>query len=453
MERKKNRTIWNFVDCLEGDKVVWIIVLLLFLISIVCMFSSTSSLLEDGLTRVDLAKRQFRMVLVGLGFVILLYNIKNIKFFRWLSKWGFVVSFFLLVLLLSKIDTSFVKSVEYNGARRILEIKGQQFHVFEAVKIMMVMYLSWAMDALKKGELPGNFKTIWKKLLFIYLPFVTVFLMIIPGSNSSAIFIALVMVSVILLGGIDWKDILILASAAVLTVSCCVGIYEISDHQKMKRIGTAVSRLFDKTDWEEIYLTSPDKVEREKALDKIRQPYSAMIAIHEGGFFGKGPGQSTQRYVVPDIAEDYMFSFIIEEYGLFGGIWVMILYLSLLARGVLIVKNCRKDLFAKLAVAGLVLLIVGQAFLHILVNVDLIPMTGQTLPLLSHGNFAFICFCLAMGIILSLSRIAARRLEREAQRANPLVQMHEVTSVKDDLDDLDRFDSGQDMQDMQDMQE
>jgi cell division protein FtsW len=181
-----------------------------------------------------------------------------------------------------------------------------------------------------------------------------------------------------------------------------------------------------------------------KALDEIRQPYSAKIAVHQGGLLGKGPGGSTQRYVVPDISEDYMFSFIIEEYGILGGLVIIILYLSLLARSAIIVRNCGNDLYAKLSVAGLTLLISGQAFLHICVNVDIGPMTGQTLPLISHGASAFLCFCIAFGIILSFSKIAYKRIAREQKNADPLVDRH--TDIQNDLNDLDSFESGNDQE-------
>ena len=144
--------------------------------------------------------------------------------------------------------------------------------------------------------------------------------------------------------------------------------------------------------------------------------------------------------MVPDISEDYMYSFIIEEYGFVGGVLVIFLYISLLARGSIIVRNCGKDQFAKLGVAGLCILISGQAFLHMFVNADIGPMTGQTLPLISHGTSAFICFCIAFGVILSFSRIAARRIDKETRAAAPLMEMHE--EVRAGLDDLDAFESG-----------
>ena len=121
---------------------------------------------------------------------------------------------------------------------------------------------------------------------------------------------------------------------------------------------------------------------------------------------------------------------------------MIFLYISLLARGSIIVRNCGGDNFAKLSVAGLCILISGQAFLHMFVNADIGPMTGQTLPLVSHGTSAFLCFSIAFGIILSLSRIAYRRIERETREADPLVSLHESgvkSEMSSSLDDLGAF--------------
>ena len=437
---KKRRNLWNIFENFEGDKVVWMIVLLLMLISVLCMFSSTSRLLERGQSRIDVVKDQLLFVGIGIGIIIGIYNIRNLGWLRWLSKMGFIVSLGFLLALDLKIDLGFIRSIEINGARRILQVGPIQVHVFEVVKVAMIMYLAWAMDALKRGKLGGPEKTVWKKILYIYTPFVVSFLLIIPGSNSSALVIGGMMFIVILIGGGSLKDMGILLGAGVLMIALVFGIYKISDGKYMGRIGTGISRVFEKTDWvEQAKSSRQGSAEWYEAIDKIRQPYSAKIAIHEGGFFGKGPGQSTQRYVVPDISEDYMYSFIIEEYGIIGGLLVLLLYVSLLARGSLIVRYCGNELFPKLAAAGLTMLIVLQAFLHMLVNCDIGPMTGQTLPLISHGASALICFSVAFGIILSVSRYASRKMKREQMQAAPLVEREEI---KSDLDALDAFESG-----------
>ena len=446
-KNRKKTSIWTFADHFEGDKVVWIIVLMLFLFSIVCMFSSSSRLLRDGMTRLDLVKNQFFVVLAGLAVIIVCYNIKNIKFFRWCSQWGFLISFVLLFLLDMHINVPFLKAININNAYRILSVGGFQVHVFEVVKVAMVLYLAWAMDALKRGELHGPQNEFWKKVLYLYAPFLVIFGMIIPGSNSSALIIGLLMFVMILLGGGNLRDMTLLALAAILLLAVIFGLYSATKHNEhplFERIGTGISRVFEDEDWEQQVLDNPKgTIAYQEALDAIRQPYSAKIAVKQGGLIGKGPGQSTQRYVVPDMSEDFMYSFIIEEYGLLGGILVIFLYVSLLARASIIVRNCGSDHYAKLTVAGLCLLIAGQAFLHMFVNADIGPMTGQTLPLISHGNSAFLCFSIAFGIILSFSRIATRRIDKETRMAAPLVEMHESTAVQERLDDLDAYESGQ----------
>ncbi len=439
----RKKTFWTFADRFEGDKVVWIILLMLCLLSIVCMFSSSSRLLDDGMSRLDIVKEQFFTVLAGLAVVIFLYNVKNIKWFRIAGALGFPFSLLLLVLLDARVHLPFLRAIELNGAYRILLVEGIQIHVFEVVKVAMVIYLAWAIDAQKRGALPflKNIGGEWQKILFIYLPFILTFVLILPGSNSSALFIGLVMYIVILLGGGNMRDMLILAAAGVAALMLCFGVYKLSDGKYLQRIGTGISRVFEHEDWEQKLLDSrKGTLEYQEALDAIRQPYAARIAVHEGGLKGKGPGQSTQRYVVPDISEDYIYSFIIEEYGLLGGILVIMLYLSLLSRGSIIVRNCGKDNFAKITVAGLCILISGQAFLHMFVNADIGPMTGQTLPLISHGTSAFLCFSAAFGIILSFSRMAARRIEKETREAVPLSGTRD--DVRDRLDDLDEYESG-----------
>lgn len=424
---------------------VWIIVLMLFLCSIVCMFSSTSRLLKDDMSRVDLLSEQLITVLLGLALVVIIYNIRNIKAFRIASSLGLLVSFVCLFLLDIRINTPFIRAIETNNAYRILSVNGFQIHVFEIVKVAMVMYLAWAVDAIRNGcrLMPGNnLSQKWKKIIYLYVPFIVILVMIIPGSNSSALFIGGIMYIVILIGGGNVKDLLLLALCGIATIGICLGIYHISDGKVLGRIGTGISRVFESTDWEKQFDESKKgSLAYVEALDKLRQPYGARIAIKEGGLLGKGPGESTQKYKVPDYSEDYMFSFIIEEFGLWGALTIIILYLSLLARGSIIVRNCGNDIFAKVAVAGLCLLISGQAFLHIFVNVDIGPMTGQTLPLISHGTSAFICFCVAFGIILSLSRIAGRRIDRETRDAEPLMEIKD--NMRASLDDLDAYESGE----------
>lgn len=432
MKDKRNKSIWNLAAWLKGDIVIWAIVMMLILISIVCIFSSTSRLLEGDQTRVDIVRSQLKIVAAGVAVILICFSIKSTRIFRMFSKWGFLVSALMLLFLdLHDIIGAIgpIKPIKINEAWRIIQIGPIQVHIFEVIKVLMVLYLAWAMDAFRLNELKWPENRLAQKWVYIYGPFLFVFLFTIPGSNTAALFIGAIMFITILLGGGNVKDMLLLLVAGGLILGSCFGIYDMtkdSPKPKMVRIGTAVGRLFDDKDYEAIYLdTSNNRLERQNAIDKIRQPYGAKIAIKEGGILGKGPGQSTQRYIVPDMAEDYMFSFILEEYGLLGGILVIMLYISLLARSSIIVRNCGNDLYPKLVVAGLSILITGQAFLHMFVNADIGPMTGQTLPMISHGNSAFLCFSLAFGLLLSFSRTAADKMKEEQDKATPLMEIDE----------------------------
>ncbi len=458
-ENKKKSTLWNFLDNLEGDKVVWMIVLLLMLISIVAIFSSTSQLaLSQNTSRMAIVGEQMLITLIGFGVIVACYSIRSIGFFRVISQFGFLVSIFLLFILATHKPLGPFKPVMINSAWRIVNIGGFQVHVFEVVKIAMVMYLSWAVNAFRNDKfmianLLAKKHSFWgkpmvKKIVYIYLPIFIVCLGIMVGSLSSTIFIGGIMFITILIGGISIKELILPGVIAVGLLLGCIGINSICIKKDLNtpfpHLASAMARLSsDSTEkrLETIRTAPQNSSEFQDALDKLKQPMSAKIAIHEGGLIGKGPGRSTQRYVVPIMFEDYMFSFIVEEYGLLGGLFVIILYISLLARGSIIVRNCDNH-FAKTAVAGLIILITGQAMMHIMINCDMGPLTGQTLPLVSHGNSSYLMFSLAFGIILSISKMARRKIAREAAQAAPLVEHEQKDEVESTLDDLDLLESG-----------
>lgn len=457
-EEKKKNNLWNFLDNLEGDKVVWMIVLLLMLISIVAIFSSTSQLaLQKGTSRMNIITQQMIITLLSLGLIVICYNIRSIGFFRVFSQFGYALSMFLLLILASHKPVGPIKPLFINSAWRIVSIGGFQVHVFEVVKIAMVMYLAWAVNAYRNDKfMIANLlakkysfwsKPLTKKIVYIYLPIFTVCLGIMVGSLSSTIFIGGIMFITILIGGISVRELILPGLIAVGLLLGCIGINSVSkkpsDQKPFPHLESAMRRLSsDSTEKRiETIRTAPqNSAEFQDALDKLKQPVSAKIAIHEGGLIGKGPGRSTQRYVVPIMFEDYMFSFIVEEYGILGGIFVIILYISLLARGSIIVRNCDNH-FAKTAVAGLVVLITGQAMMHIMINCDMGPLTGQTLPLISHGNSSYIMFSIAFGIILSISKMARRKIAREAAKAAPLVEHDGKDEMERTLDDLDVLES------------
>ena len=426
----EKKGLWRIIDSIEGDKVIWIIVLLLILISVLAIFSSTPLLSQES--RIEIMKSHGKVAIAGLALIFVLYKfVTKIGIYRFFSQFGFFVSLVLLILLDGHCKLGFINAQYLNGAWRTLSLMGVQIHVFEVVKVAMVMYLAWALHALKqdrealeRGEKSPTFwlanslaekkgfefmaKPFAKRSLYIYLPSVLVCGLVMPGSNSSAIFIALILIGTMLIGGIPFKELLAAGAAMMVMAGILFGIYKASDGQQMRRMATFESRMKANYDTEILEKYRKESPEFYHALDSIRQPYGARVAVHEGKLIGKGIGNSTQKYSVTHIYSDYMFSFIIEEYGLLGGIFIIILYLSLLARSSMTIRLCSNE-FAKIAIGGLAFLITGQAFLHIMVNSGIIPMTGQTLPLLSDGASAFLTSCLAFGIILSVSRMAKKK--------------------------------------------
>ena len=437
----------------RGDKVILIIALLLMLISVISVFSSTPLLaLETGVDRIGIMMTQLKVVLVGVFTILLLYIFGRSRLYRWVGKYGFLLSLVMLVILVGNLNLGIIQAGEINGARRVIKVLGKQLHVYEFVKVFMVLYLAWALDAYKRGELklsallaglspklafldrPGG-----QKFLYIYLPTLLTIGLVASGSNSSALFLAAVLVLIILIGGVNFKEMAVFGVAlaglaGLLLLGHRTGLL------KSNRIDTAISRITndDSATMDILLNASPGSSEYNAARDELRQPVGALLAIKEGGIIGKGVGNSTQKYAVPVIFGDYMFSFIVEETGFIGAIFIILLYFSLLARGSLVARDC-DDYFDKIVVAGLAILVTGQAFMHMMVNVHfpLVPQTGQTLPLVSHGTTSFLVFSGVFGILLSISRQTWLKMRKREAEAIRIVERTPADDVQAGLDDLD----------------
>ena len=454
----KRRNIWNWMDGFRGDKVVLIIALLLMLISVISVFSSTPLLaIETGVDRIGIMTDQLKVVGLGVLVILLLYIFGRSGFYRWLGKWCYPLSLVMLVILVFNLNLGIVQAGEINGARRIIKVFGKQLHVYEFVKVFMVLYLAWALDAYKKGEFKLNkflatlapklftwtTRPLGEKLVYIYLPALLTIGFVAAGSNSSALFLAAVLILIILIGGVNFKEIALFFAGCVALAGLLVVGYQ-TGLLKSNRIDTAISRITNDDDATmEILLTSKiGSPEYEAARDELRQPVGALLAIKEGGILGKGIGNSTQKYAVPVIFGDYMFSFIIEETGFFGAILIILLYFSLLARGSTIARDC-DNYFDKIVVAGLAILVTGQAFMHMMVNVHfpLVPQTGQTLPLVSHGTTSFLVFSAVFGILLSISRETYLKMRKREAEAIPIIEREPADEVQASLDDLDNLET------------
>lgn len=455
--RKKAFGFDNLIDWLEGDRIIWIIVFAIIMFSIVGMASSTSLLAKlNSASRFDYAIQQVYISFGGLVLIWLICKFGRVGILKFLSRLGFIGSALLLILLDSHFQgIPFLTPVETqpgSGTWRTIIMFGVPVMVYEVVKVAMVMYLAWALQTLKQKETQLADKLAafgWlrflsteegKVMFYVGAPMVIVFLLELAGSNSSAIFLGLVMGFTVIVGKMKFKYIFHLILAGVIALGLVFVMQKITGWKFLTRVTTAISRVsdFHGDPVKELHKHEPGTLAFQRILDSSKQVTSAKVAVSTGGLLGKGPGKSTQRYIVSVMYEDYMFSFIIEEYGLLGGMLILMLYGTLLARGSIIVRNC-DTVFAKCTVAGLVALISCQALLHILVNVDLIPMTGQNLPMISHGNSSFLCFCIAFGVILSISRMAKKKIARETaneMKNAPFGTGDETSDSLNDLDDL-----------------
>ena len=253
---------------------------------------------------------------------------------------------------------------------------------------------------------------------------ILVCVLILPNSFSSALLIAVVSFMMMFFMEIRGRHLWLTAGGAIALVALLFGVYHLSlglfgdkanDVGIFNRMATVENRIksFASSDEDStLDLSKLTPAQLQKIDNENRQSENAKIAIAEGGIFGKGAGHSTQRFTLSMAFSDFIFSIIVEEYGLVGGIFVIALYLIFLFRCISIARKCTAP-FSQALVLGLAFLITTQAFLHILVNVRLIPITGHTLPLISHGGTAFLVLSGAVGMILSVSRTIDKQIEEQ----------------------------------------
>lgn len=409
---------------LKGDRVIWIIVVLFAMFSIAAVFSSSSFLASSrGISKVAIFAEQTKSVLMGFLALFICYLIP-LRFYRTFSFVLYGVSVLMLLML-------FVPGLraEINGAVRGIKIAGHTFQVFEFAKIGVILYLARALE--RWGDDLADFKQFALKIL---LPVGAVCLLIMQNSFSSALLIALITFLILFFMNVSFKNLMItvgIVAAAVLLMFLTYHAFyagrperlETSVGKLFNRFGTVEGRLTAHFDKEEENLEGLSQREIQQLKDKDRQSENAKVAISEGGIFGKGPGKSTQRYSLSMAFSDFIYAFIVEEYGLIGGLIVILLYLIFLFRCIRLCQRC-KATYSSVLIVGLSFLIATQAFLHILVNVRLLPITGHTLPLISHGGTAYLVLSGAFGMILSVNRqLDKQDAQERAQRAAEAAQL------------------------------
>ena len=387
----------NLLSKTKGDKVIWALVVLLTLVSLLAVYSATGSLAYKnykGNTEIYLFK-QVAFILAGI-MVIYFAHLVNYTFYSRAAKIIFLLSLPLLFY------TLFFGVKMNEGSRWIrLPIINMTMQTSDLAKLALFMYLARLLSKkqdvikdLKKGFLP----VIWPVALTCAL--------IAPANLSTALLLGASCLMLLFIGRVNTKHILMTIGIALIPIAFLVAAAVIrhkSDKEETVAVKKSSSALTARVDtWigrvESFIYGSKDDVD-----NGAYQVNQAKIAIAKGGVFGLGPGNSTTRDFLPQAYNDFIYAIIIEEYGLLGGAFIMFIYLVFLYRCIRIFKRCPFAFGAFLAL-GLSFTLAIQAVANMAVTVNLFPVTGVTLPLVSMGGTSFIFTCLAIGIILSVAR-------------------------------------------------
>lgn len=363
---------------IHGDRVIWLTVLFLSIFSVLAVYSSTGTLayrFKAGDTEYYLLK-QFRLLLTGLVIMFLVHRI-NFKYFSRLAQVALFISVPLLIITLL-----FGTSVNEASRWLTLPIGGISFQTSDFAKVALIMYVARTL-AMNQN----NIKDFRTAFLPVIIPVAVVCGLILPSNFSTAALLFLTCLVLMFTGRIKFKFLLMIGGIFILALSVFVTVSLFSG--KEGRIGTWKNRI-------ENFISS-------KNADGNYQVNQAKIAIATGGILGKGPGNSTQRNFLPQPYSDFIYAIIIEEYGFAGGVLILLLYFILLFRCIRIISK-HKSVFASLMVTGCCLQLVLQAVINMAVAVNLIPVTGQSLPLVSMGGTSILFSSVAIGVILSVSR-------------------------------------------------
>jgi cell division protein FtsW len=367
----------------KGDGVIWAVVIGLLLYSMLAVYSSTGTLAykyQGGNTSYYLIKH-----LIFLIFSVLVVFVVHHINYRYFSK----VALLLLYLSIPLLALTLFSGTSLNEAKRwlTLPIVGFTIQTSDIAKLAIIMYVA-RMLSMKQN----NIKDLREGFLPIIVPVLMVVVLILPANFSTSSLILLVAIVLMFIGRINFKHILAMIGLGVAFIGLIFLFYKAipdTTSKVLPRVDTWFKRV-------EVYRTGESEANY--------QAEQAKIAISTGGLIGKGPGKSTQRNFLPEPYSDFIYAIIIEEYGLlFGGIPILLLYLYLFYRTGVIVKKSRRTFPAFLAI-GLSLTIVIQAMVNIAVNTNILPVTGQTLPLVSMGGTSMLFTSIAFGMILSVSR-------------------------------------------------
>ncbi|NCW87280.1 MAG: cell division protein FtsW [Chitinophagia bacterium] len=397
-ELRNSFTTERLLQKTKGDKVIWALVVLLTLVSLLAVYSATGSLaykFYKGNTEVYLFK-QVAFILGGL-LVIYVAHLVNYTFYSKAARIVYLVSIPLLIY------TLFFGVTMNEGSRWIrLPLINMTVQTSDLAKLALFMYLARLLS--KRQDMIKEFK---KGYLMVIWPVAVTCLLIAPANLSTALLLGASCLLLLFIGRASTKHLLITVGLAFIPITMLIAAAVVKHQQEepdepitvvkkeegalTRRVDTWVSRV-------ESFIYGSTDVDTDEY-----QVNQAKIAVSKGGLLGVGPGNSTTRDFLPQAYNDFIYAIIIEEYGLLGGGFIVFVYLVFLYRCIRIFKRCPFAFGAFLAL-GLSFTLVIQALANMAVTVNLFPVTGVTLPLVSMGGSSFIFTCLAIGIILSVAR-------------------------------------------------
>jgi cell division protein FtsW len=366
-----------FSNHLKGDKIIWIVIFILFVVSMLAVYSSTGTLAyqyRGGNTTFYLFRHAIFLIL-GIGIIYITHRMSYLVFSR-MSQIFFLLSIILLLFTLLLGNTK-------NDATRWLTVPGLgiAFQTSDFAKFSLIIYVARILSV--HQEKPRQMGVALKQIAFatiITCGFIA------PENLSTAALLFFTVMVLMYIGRMPMKYIYYCVGLITIVLIILVTIAFVSPD--LGRFGTWKNRI-------ENYVSGDD--------DANYQADQAKIAIATGGFFGKRPGNSTQRNFLPFPYSDFIYAIIVEEYGFVGGFTIILLYLFLLYRSGVIVKKCNRT-FPALLTVGLTFSLVFQALINMGVAVSLLPVTGQPLPFVSMGGTSILFTSMALGIILSVSR-------------------------------------------------
>lgn len=389
---------------IKGDRLIWAIVALLAILSFLPVYSAASDLAYsryDGNTFLSFLKH-FMHLFLGFGIMIGVHKIPY-RYFKGLSL--VMIPIVLVLLVLTMLQGTVMGGASASRWIKI-PIVGMTFQPSTLASVVLMVYVARYMSKVKDKEVTfkGSVLPLWGPVFFVLA-------LILPSNFSTAAIIFTMVMILVFLGGYPIRYLLVILGTGLVCLVFFIMIAKLTTGPINVKVTTWENRIKN-------YSNSED-TQADYQIEK------AKVAIASGKITGVGPGKSVQKHELPQSSSDFIFAIIIEEYGLIGGFSIMILYMWLLFR-IVIVAQKSDTIFGKLLVLGVGLPIVFQALINMAVAVELFPVTGQTLPLISSGGTSIWMTCLAIGIILSVSAKREEIKEQQINEDNPLEILSEA---------------------------